>query len=59
MKKSTAKHTQSTKDHKMDNQPPNISDECEYPHWGRVYFIVIIYTAALIIGLWVFSEQFH
>jgi hypothetical protein len=34
-------------------------DEEEYPHWSRVYLTVIIYTLALIIGLWVFSQQFE
>jgi len=31
----------------------------EYPHWNRVYITVIIYTLALIIGLWAFSRQFQ
>ncbi|MCI0338710.1 MAG: hypothetical protein L0226_14130, partial [Acidobacteria bacterium] len=31
-------------------------DEREYPHWNRVYMTVIIYTIALIIGLWTFSK---
>ncbi len=43
----------------MDHQPPNVSDEREYPHWGRVYVIVIIFTAAVIIGLWAFSKLFE
>ncbi len=34
-------------------------DEREYPYWNRVYAIVIIYTIALIIGLWAFSQQFQ
>jgi hypothetical protein len=34
-------------------------DEREYPHWNRVYIAVIIYTIALIIGLWVFSKAFQ
>jgi hypothetical protein len=43
----------------MDDQPTQISDEREYPHWGRVYVIVIIYTTILIIGLWAFSQMFE
>jgi hypothetical protein len=34
-------------------------DEREYPHWKRVYITVIIYTIALIIGLWAFSKLFQ
>jgi hypothetical protein len=34
-------------------------DEREYPHWGRVYITVIIYTIALIIGLWTVSKAFR
>lgn len=33
-------------------------DEREYPHWNRVYVIVIVYTIALIVGLWLFSRAF-
>jgi hypothetical protein len=43
----------------MGNQQIPVSDEPEYPHWGRVYLIVIIYTAALILGLWLFSQMFE
>jgi hypothetical protein len=32
--------------------------EREYPHWGRVYVIVIMYTAATIAALWMFSRYF-
>lgn len=35
------------------------NDEQEYPHWRRVYLTVIIYTLALIIGLWAFSKLFE
>jgi hypothetical protein len=34
------------------------ADEREYPHWKLVYLIVVIYTIALIIGLWTFSRLF-
>jgi len=34
-------------------------DEREYPHWNRVYIAVIIYTIALIIGLWAVSKAFQ
>lgn len=33
-------------------------EEREYPHWGRVYVIVIVYTAAIIAALWLFSRAF-
>jgi len=33
--------------------------EHEYPHWNRVYITVIVYTIALIIGLWLFSRMFQ
>jgi hypothetical protein len=33
--------------------------EREYPHWKRVYITVIIYTIALITGLWAVSKQFQ
>jgi hypothetical protein len=32
--------------------------EREYPHWNRVYLAVIIYTAALIVALGIFSDIF-
>jgi hypothetical protein len=35
------------------------SDEREYPYWNRVYVTVIVYTIALIIGLWLFSRMFQ
>jgi hypothetical protein len=35
-----------------------VEEEREYPHWRRVYIAVIIYTAALITGLWAFSRIF-
>jgi hypothetical protein len=34
-------------------------DEREYPHWNRVYITVIVFTIALIIGLWLFSRMFQ
>lgn len=43
----------------MDNQSPSKDNERDYPHWNRVYAIVIIYTTALIIGLWAFSKLFE
>ena len=42
----------------MQDQVPS-DDEQEYPHWRRVYLTVIIYTSALIIGLWAFSKLFE
>lgn len=42
----------------MDKQAIQASEEREYPHWGRVYLGVIIYTTLLIIGLWLFSKTF-
>ncbi len=33
-------------------------EEVEYPYWNRVYFIVVVYTISLIIGLWAFSKLF-
>lgn len=32
--------------------------EREYPHWNRVYIAVIVYTTALIAGLWLLSRAF-
>jgi hypothetical protein len=34
-------------------------EEREYPHWNRVYIAVIIYTIALIIGLWALAKAFQ
>ncbi|MEP7342422.1 MAG: hypothetical protein ABI977_32140 [Acidobacteriota bacterium] len=42
----------------MSNQSPQ-QGESEYPHWNRVYITVIVYTIALIIGLWLFSRMFQ
>ncbi|MDX2043841.1 MAG: hypothetical protein SF097_21680 [Acidobacteriota bacterium] len=39
------------------NQAPE--KEREYPHWNRVYIVVIIYTIATIVGLWLFSRMFQ
>lgn len=33
-------------------------EEQEYPHWGRIYLGVILFTVAIIIGLWFFSKIF-
>lgn len=33
--------------------------EREYPYWNRVYITIIVYTIALIIGLWLFSRMFQ
>ena len=43
----------------MNQQPTPSPDEQEYPYWRRVYITVIIYTTALIIGLWAFSKLFE
>ena len=43
----------------MSQQSPEPVDAREYQHWPRVYAIVIIYTAALIGGLWLFSNTFR
>lgn len=37
----------------------NNQEEREYPHWNRVYIIVIVYTVFLIAGLWAFSQLFQ
>jgi hypothetical protein len=34
-------------------------EEREYPHWNRVYITVVIYTIALIIGLWALAKTFQ
>lgn len=39
----------------MKDLPP---EEREYPHWNRVYIVVIIYTVVLIVALWMFSRAF-
>lgn len=41
------------------NNPSAPDDEREFPYWNRVYFIVIVYAIALIIGLWAFSRAFQ
>lgn len=33
-----------------------VEDEQESPRWRLVYLTVIIYTAVLIVGLWIFSH---
>lgn len=33
-------------------------NEPEYPHWNRIYWLVIILTTLLIAGLWLFSRRF-
>jgi hypothetical protein len=38
---------------------PQAGNKPDYPHWGRVYIIVVIYTAALVVGLWLFSRLFE
>ncbi len=42
---------------KDEKQEPN--EEAEYPHWNRVYFTVIVFTAVLITVLWYISKQFQ
>ncbi|MEY4167443.1 MAG: hypothetical protein RIR52_1267 [Acidobacteriota bacterium] len=32
--------------------------EREYPHWNRVYWLVIIYALLLILILWLISRRF-
>ena len=34
-------------------------DELDYPHWNRVYIIVVIYTIVLIVLIWAFSRMFQ
>jgi hypothetical protein len=41
------------------NEPTQHNEEREYRHWNRVYLIVVIYTSALIIALWLFSRQYQ
>ena len=43
----------------MNKQIVPENSEREYPHWGRVYVIVIVYATSLIIALWVFSRMFE
>jgi hypothetical protein len=43
----------------MNENREAANQEREYPHWNRVYLIVIIYAIALIIGLWAFSRMFQ
>lgn len=43
----------------MNEHSTASADEQEYPHWRRVYITVIVYTIALIIGLWAFSKLFE
>jgi hypothetical protein len=55
----TRSRTKKAKRSKMDDQTMNVNEEREYPHWGRVYVGVIVYTAALIVALWAFSQMFE
>lgn len=32
--------------------------EREYPHWSRVYWLVVIYATLLILVLWLISSRF-
>jgi hypothetical protein len=41
------------------NEPRERDEEREYPHWNRVYIAVIVYTAGLFVGLWLFSRMFQ
>jgi len=41
----------------MKTETP-INEEQEYQHWGRVYVAVLITTAVVITGLWLFSKAF-
>jgi hypothetical protein len=34
-------------------------EEREFPYWNRVYIAVIVYTIALIIGLWALAQAFQ
>jgi hypothetical protein len=38
--------------------PPAATDERGYLRWNRVYLAVLIYTAVLIVALWLFSITF-
>jgi hypothetical protein len=38
--------------------PPGATDEAGYLRWNRIYLAIVIYTAALIVGLWIFSITF-
>jgi hypothetical protein len=41
----------------MNPSPP--PEEQEYPHWNRVYLVVIIVTIVVIAALWLFSKSFE
>ena len=43
----------------MQEQKDSSAEEREYPHWNRVYAVVLVYTAALIVGIWLFSRAFQ
>jgi hypothetical protein len=30
----------------------------EYPHWNRVYLAVILFTALVVLALWLFSNAY-
>jgi hypothetical protein len=48
-----------TTDEELNEMDIENQDEREYPHWNRVYITVIIYTIALIVGLWAVSRAFQ
>jgi hypothetical protein len=33
-------------------------EEREYPHWARVYTLVVVVTVVVIFALWLFSRSF-
>ena len=43
----------------MREQKNSSAEERAYPHWNRVYAAVLLYTAALIVGIWLFSRAFQ
>lgn len=40
----------------LDQEP---TEEREYPHWNRVYLLVIVLTTVLIFVLWLITQQFQ
>ena len=45
----------------MNEKPADYeaTDKHEYPHWNRVYAVVVIYTIIVIGAIWLFSKQFQ
>jgi len=42
----------------MGNEPLPTRAGDDYPHWGRVYLAVIVFTVLVFWGLWAFARLY-